>query len=218
MPIFAPATTQGQVMSGDWFVFIVAGIAVGVIVYVLILLPLVLWRARTGASGMPPQFSRNRGLEITSWLVPLGLVGVLMYFTYVNELRVDAVGKTPFASVDVTGFRWSWRFDYAGTGVQVIGTPQQPPQLVLALGRTTQINLHTVDVNHSFWVPAFLFKLDAIPGMINRFDLTPTRAGTFRGMCTQFCGLNHALMTFTIRVIPVDAYRRWLASKERGNV
>ncbi len=81
-----------------------------------------------------------------------------------------------------------------------------PPTLYLPLGRPTEIDLRSEDVTHSFWVPAFLFKRDAIPGMTNVFDITPTRTGTFPSRCAQFCGLDHALMTFVVRVVPAAAY------------
>ena len=78
--------------------------------------------------------------------------------------------------------------------------------------RTTEIDLATADVNHSFWVPGFLFKRDAIPGMTNVFDVTPGRTGTYLSRCAQFCGLDHALMTFVVDVVPDDAYDRYIAS------
>lgn len=207
---FDPATAQGQTMRGDWIIFILASVAVGLIVYALILTPLVLWRRRSDV--LPPQFSRNPKVEILCAAIPLLIVCGLFYVTYGREMRVDALQARPFAVVDVTAFRWSWRFDYPGTDVSIVGTPQQPPQLVLPEDETTAIALRTVDVNHSFWVPAFLFKRDAIPGMLNRFDLTPTRLGLFRGACAQFCGMNHAHMTFAVRVVPRSTFREWLAS------
>ncbi len=216
MPLLDPATVQGLTMRGDWAIFIAASVVVGVVVYALILAPLVLWRRRSDT--LPPQFSRNRPVEIVSVLIPLALVVVLFYFTYEKEMRVDALVPHPFATVEVTGFRWSWRFDYPGADIAVVGTPVAPPQLVLPAHETTRIVLRTADVNHALWVPSFLYKRDAIPGMVNRFDLTPIRTGTFLGACTQFCGLDHALMTFTVRVVSVGAYRRWLASKGKATL
>ena len=63
-------------------------------------------------------------------------------------------------------------------------------------------------MTHSFWVPAFLFKRDAIPGMINVFDITPNRTGRFVSRCAQFCGLDHALMNFVVEVVPQSTYAR----------
>jgi cytochrome c oxidase subunit 2 len=67
------------------------------------------------------------------------------------------------------------------------------------------------DVAHSFWMPDMLFKRDAIPGRVTTFDLTPSKLGTFLGRCGEFCGLDHALMTFRVRVVAPADYKRWLA-------
>lgn len=205
-----PASVQGLTMRDDWYVFVAAAAVVALIVYALILIPLVLWRQRPGRE--PEQFNGNPPLEILSAIVPLLIVIGLFIYTYAHELPVDYVSAHPQSIVDVTAFRWSWQFEYPGTGIRIAGQPLHPPTLYLPLGRTTEIALRTADVNHSFWVPAFLFKRDAIPGMINRFDLTPNRVGTFPSRCAQFCGLDHALMAFDIKVVPDEAFDRYIAS------
>ncbi|HEY1428832.1 MAG TPA: cytochrome c oxidase subunit II [Candidatus Tumulicola sp.] len=210
MSVFDPATLQGQTMRGDWIVFLAASVVVAAVVYTFILLPLLVWRRRSDR--LPPQFKGNGPLEIAGAAASLLLVGGLFYVTYRREMPVDALSPHPSQVVEVTGFRWSWEFDYPGSDIHIVGTPQRPPQLVLPQGERTQISLRSVDVNHSFWVPDFLFKRDAIPGMVNRFDVTPVKSGVFRGLCTQFCGLDHAMMTFTVRVLPAPEYRAWLAA------
>ena len=87
---------------------------------------------------------------------------------------------------------------------------------MLPLGRTIRVVLTSNDVIHSFWVPDFLFKRDAIPGRPTQFDLTTTEAGTFRGECAEFCGLNHAYMTFRVRVASPEAYAAWLDAQRAG--
>ena len=72
----------------------------------------------------------------------------------------------------------------------------------LPLGETAAIAVTSSDVNHAFWIPDMLFKRDAIPGRVTSFDLTPSKLGTFLGRCGEFCGLDHALMTFSVRVVP----------------
>src|SRR5205823_3265810 len=80
---------------------------------------------------------------------------------------------------------WQWRLQYPAQHVQIVGTPQQPPTLVVPVGKTIQVSRRAADVNHAFFVPAFLFKRDAIPGIDNHFDLNVTRAGTFVGECAE---------------------------------
>ena len=127
-------------------------------------------------------------------------------------MPVDYVSAHPENRIAVRAFRWSWRFAYNGGRIVTTGTPLAPPTLYVPVNRTTEIALTTVDVNHSFWVPAFLFKRDAIPGMTNVFDITPNRTGTFLARCAQFCGLEHASMSFAVDVVPGDAYDRFIAS------
>lgn len=214
MWLFDPASMQAQTLRGDWEFFLSVAAIVAVVMFGLILVPLALWR-RKGES-LPPQFNKNQPMSVLYILVPCVIVAGLFYVTFVSERNVDALAPKPDVAVDVTGFRWSWRFDYPGAGISIVGTPQASPTLVLPVEQTTQINLTSSDVIHGFWVPAFLFKRDAIPGMTNRFDLKPTKIGVFRGVCSQFCGLDHAHMTFRIAVVSKTAYRRWIAGKGTG--
>lgn len=214
MSLFHPASAQAQVLSGDWTIFLAASLVVAVIMFALIIFPAIAWRRRDG-DPLPPQFNKNRRWSIVYISVPLLIVAGLFIPSYIRTKRVDALVPSPALAVDVTAFRWSWRFHYPRYGVNIVGTPQAPPTLVLPIGETAQINLTSVDVNHSFWVPAFLFKRDALPGYINRFDETPTRLGTFRGLCSQFCGIDHALMLFRVRVVPDATFARWLTRKRR---
>ncbi len=208
--MFHPASLQGLTMRGDWMLFIIVAAVVAAIMYVLILLPLFVWRERNGRK--PASFSGNTALEITTAVIPLLIVAGLFVDTYVRETAVDRVSAHPEAVVLATAFRWSWRFEYPIAKISTVGTPAQPPTLYLPVNRTTEVDLSSVDVTHSFWVPAFLFKRDAIPGMTNRFDLDPDRIGTFDAKCAQFCGLSHALMTFRVRVVGDAAFDRYLAS------
>ncbi|MFN2528019.1 MAG: cytochrome c oxidase subunit II [Candidatus Baltobacteraceae bacterium] len=208
------ATSQGQTMLGDWQIFFYTALAIAAIVVFLILLPLWVWRRRS--ADYPPQFKQNPPLEITYTIIPILIVGVLFYFSLVKEWSVEAQTAHPDAVVNVTAYRWSWRFEYPHDHVTISGTPQTPPQFALPLAKTTRIVLTSADVNHAFWIPNFLFKRDAIPGFVNTFDLTPTRAGVYRGLCAEFCGLDHTMMTFTVRVLPFAQYRQWLES-HRGN-
>ncbi len=212
MPIFDPASAQGHGLSSIWQIFIAGALFVAFFVWALIAYAIVKWRARPGDSGWPEQFDKNTFWEITGVIIPVLMVGGLFAITLVREYDVDAVRDHPYAVVNVTGFRWSWQFRYPGHDISIDGTADAPPQLVLPQGKLTQINLYSSDVVHSFWIPAFLFKRDATPGYTMHFDVTPSRAGVFEGACVEFCGLDHARMTFTVRVVPPDAYDRWLSS------
>ena len=212
MPVFDPASVQGTDLSGVWIVFTGAGLFVAAFVYSLIGISLVRWRRRPGDDTLPPQFASNSFWEIAGVIIPVIVVCALFAVTLLREYRVDAVENRPYAVVDVTGYTWSWRFAYPGHHIVQAGTAYHPPSLVLPVGKTTQINLVSADVIHAFWIPAFLFKRDATPGYTMHFDITPSRTGTFQGVCAEFCGLQHGLMTFEVRVVSAAAYQRWLAA------
>jgi cytochrome c oxidase subunit II len=204
-----PASTHGLALRVDWLVFMAAGAFVGIYVYACIVWCLVVYRRRPNRDA--EQFSGNGKLEILYVALPLALVVALFGVTFGIEMPVDRVVAAPPNRIAVTAFRWSWRFEYPN-GTIAAGTPMAPPVLYLPEGETTEIDLRSADVTHSFWVPAFLFKRDAIPGMTNEFDLAPNRTGRFPARCAQFCGLDHAHMTFVVAVVPRTAYERYLAS------
>jgi cytochrome c oxidase subunit II len=142
--------------------------------------------------------------------IPLVIVIALFILTYRTETRVDRIAADPPVQIRVTGFDWSWRFEYAGGGPIVTGTPQQPPVLVVPVNQAVRIDITSSDVDHAFFVPDFLFKRDAIPGFVSSFQWDFTRQGTYRGECAEFCGLDHAAMNFTVSVRSPQAFAEWL--------
>ncbi|MGH7716592.1 MAG: cytochrome c oxidase subunit II [Vulcanimicrobiaceae bacterium] len=205
------ATVQAGELRSVWEVFVLAGIAVYAIVAGLITWCVIAYRRRDPAVRQAAAFHENKPLEILWTVIPILIVIGLFAKTYIVEAKVENVVPNPGEIVDVAAYRWSWRFVYPRHNVAVNGTLGAPPVLVLPAGETTQINLTSDDVIHEFWVPAFLFKRDAVPGRPNTFDLHPTKIGTYRGVCSEYCGTFHAKMTFSVRVVSAADYARWLA-------
>jgi len=208
------ATLQAGVLHGVWMIFLAVALAVYVLVAGLIVWSAVAFRRRDPATLQAATFHKNVPLEVTWTVVPLIVVVLLFAVTFPAEQRVENVVAPPAVTVQVVGFRWSWRFLYPHEHVVVAGTADQPPELVLPAGRTSEIRLTSSDVIHAFWVPAFLFKRDAVPGMVNVFDLTPQREGVYPARCAEYCGTFHAHMSFTVRVVSPQAFARWL--RDRG--
>ena len=207
------STVQGKDIGNLYHLFFYAAIGVGALVYSLIIYSAVAYRKRKRDSDeLPKQTRYHVPLEVTYTVIPLFIVIWLFVFTFRTEERVDHVAKNPVVVVNVTGFQWQWRFDYAKGGVSIVGAPGQPPTMVLPVGQVVEIDLVAQDVIHSFFVPDFLFKRDAIPGMRNRFDITIPKPGTFRGECAEYCGLNHGDMTFYIQAVSPQAFQAWLSS------
>jgi cytochrome c oxidase subunit II len=214
-PFGSPAggTDQAVDMRRLWTIFFVAGVAVGGLTLGLILWSAIRYRRRDGDESLPPQFREHVPIEIAYVAIPVGIVIALFLVTVSTERRVDRIAAPPDVVVHVQGFQWQWRFDYDGLDVSVIGTPAREPTLVLPVGETVLIELTSADVIHSFFVPGFLFKRDAVPGIVNRFEIVPRALGQYRGACAEFCGLGHASMDFIVRIVSLDDFRAWATTQ-----
>lgn len=211
----APADKQGQQAAQLWRSTEFVALGVGALVWGLIAFVIVRYRRRRGApaGAEPSQQAYHVPLEVFYTITPLVIVGILFVSTTTVQRKMNAVSSHPDVRVEATAFQWGWRFFYpvggATTSSQVGGAP---PELVLPLGETTEIDLQATDVVHAFYVPAFLFQRAAVPGSPTRFDLTPTKLGTFRGQCATFCGIRHYQMLFSVRVVTPEEFQRWLSS------
>lgn len=180
---------------------------------------LVLWSAvryRRRDDQLPKQTEGNNKLELAWTVVPFLLVIFLFVMTLRTQNRVlsDPPGGV---TIDVTAFQWSWQFDYEDTGRQVVGGPGRIPELLVPAGVPVHIKLRSSDVVHSFYVPRTLFKRQAIPGTVNEFDLRFTQTGIYPGECTQFCGVAHSDMLFTVHVVSQSAFQQFLSTGQAGS-
>ena len=201
--------------QGAW----IAAFAVGALVWGLIIAAAILYRRRKDETGLPAQIRYNVPIEVLYTVVPFIMVAVFFYFTARDENKIMAVSDDPDHTITVTAFQWNWQFTYTGDGGEqatVTGTPGDPPTLVLPEGESVQFRLLSDDVVHSFWVPAFLFKMDIIPGNINRFEVTPEKVGSYAGKCAELCGQDHARMLFNVEVVPPDEYADYVAGLDTG--
>ena len=211
-----PASEQGGDVLDLWRILFLTAVAIGLLVIGLIGWSVVRYRRGGDADGEAPQFRDNIRLEVFYTAVPLVIVAVLFGLTVGTQRRVTKIDEHPDLRVEVTGFQWGWRFHYPESGVTVVGDSNHPPTLVLPAGRTVGFELASVDVIHSFYVPAFLDKRDVVPGEENRGDVTTTRVGRFSGLCAEFCGLDHARMGFTVDVVPPREFEAWLTAQQQA--
>ncbi len=209
------ATTQGKNEFRLWQGSVIAAMAVGLFVWALIFWSVLRYRKKKHSEELPKQTRYNIPWEVAYTTVPIIIVAVLFYFTVVVENRVDAI-TPPDTTVKVTAFQWGWNFNYVGKNVQVVGNYNRSPQMVLPLNETTHISLVSNDVVHGFYVAAFNFSRFAQPGVVNQFDFDPTRTGVFAGRCTQYCGLYHSQMLFTVRVVTPSQFRSWLLAQQHA--
>src|SRR3954463_12594870 len=171
------------------------------------------WRYRSRPGRVASAKNEANLVELVFALVLVAVVVVLVARTFTTEDRVDAVASNAKRQVEVTAFKWGWRFTYAGTGVSVVGDNLRPPTLHLPVGEPVVFVEHSQDVVHSFWGPALRFKRDAWPDADTRFELTVDRAGVYAGHCAEFCGLHHSDMNFTVVAESRARFERWLAAQ-----
>lgn len=209
------STEQGEDIFDLWQIFFWASLAVAAIVYGLIGWSLVRYRRRKADEELGRLFYNNIPLEIVYTAVPVVIVIALFTVSIGTEDRASSVSATPDVTLRAEAFSWGWRFGFPDEGVEVVSDPSGPgvpgPEILLPLGLTTRVELTSNDVIHAFWVHDFLYKRDAIPGHVNEFDVTPTELGTFHGVCSEFCGIHHAYMTFTVRVVQPEEFESWLS-------
>jgi cytochrome c oxidase subunit II len=210
----SPATTQGKEIDNLWMVFLVGGIIVAAIVWGLVTFALLRYRRR--GDQLPKQTEGSLKIEATWTIIPLITVLVLFVLTV---RTISAVGTVEPGGMNlhVTAFRWQWQAEYPDAGVKLVGTTEAPLEIVLPVDTPVHVTLDSLDVNHAFFVPDFLFKRDAIPGKPTYFDLRITAPGVYNGACAEFCGVGHDAMLFTIKAMEPDAFQQWLAGQAAGS-
>ena len=209
----APATSQGRQISDLYTVFLVGGIIVGTIVWSLVTWAILRYRRRDDR--LPAQTSGDLRIEAIWTLIPLATVLVLFVLTVQTISSVGAV-EPGGVNLHVTAFRWQWKATYPDSGVTITGTDAANLEVVLPVDTPVHVTLESLDVNHAFYVPAFLFKRDAIPGRPTTFDLRVTAPGVYPGQCAEFCGIGHDQMLFTVRGVDRATFDAWLADHAAG--
>ena len=212
-----PATEEAPIIQNLWQGSWIAAWAVGAVTLILILWAVFAYRRRRN-SDVPEQTKYNLPIEVLYTIVPLVMILGLFWFTAKDQSEILTIDNDQKQTVNVVGWKWSWGFNYIDEQVFESGTPDYVPTLVLPVNEKVRFELTSPDVIHSFWVPAFLFKMDVIPGKTNVFELTPNKLGTFAGKCTELCGTYHSGMLFNVKVVERPEFEAYVESlKARGN-
>ena len=227
------ASTQGQATRNLYDVVFLIGAAIFVLVEGLILFAVLRYRRRKGDDELPPQIHGNNKLEIVWTAIPIAIVLALFVLSWQTLNTIDARKADPPVRIGVVAYQWQWQFVYApldirwedcgapqnkGKCVTVFGVPPPggdrtnwtPPQMHVPVGETVELQMHSTDVIHSFYVPAFLYQRDITPRKDQVIQFLADREGTYRGQCTQFCGLLHQAMEFEVVVESREAFNTFL--------
>ncbi len=199
---FDPVSDRGQDVSNLFILSLV--LSLGVVLMIGSLLVLVISRFRDRGDGS--QASDKAGdprLEILWTLTPFLLLAVLFALTVRTMSIVQHSADDPLR-VRVTGNQWWWNFEYPDNG-----NFASPNELHLPVGQPVEFTITSSDVIHSFWVPRFGWKVDAIPGSERTMTLTPTKVGVYDGACAEFCGNQHAWMRMLVIVESREEFEAW---------
>lgn len=185
-----------------WWVLLGIGGFVCLVVFFLVVWALVLRRG--------PHVQARRGGERTVVICGIVLPALVLLGVFgagLHLMRQEQTSAAPDAGlpIEVVGHDWWWEVRYPDSGAVTANEVHIP------VGRPVTITLRTQDVIHSFWVPSLTSKTDLIPGKVNTTWLRADRAGTFRGQCAEFCGLQHANMSFLVIADPPAVFDTWLA-------
>jgi len=202
-----PATKEGPRMLLIWQGSWLAALLTGAVVWGLIIWACIFHRKKS-EDHVPIQSRYNLPIEVLYTVIPFIMIAVLFYFTARDESILLDNKKTPDMTVNVVGRQWSWTFNYLDDQVYDVGAPgRNLTQLWLPVDKRVRFILTSPDVIHSFWVPAFLFKMDDFPGRQNQFQLTPNKIGLYEGKCAELCGTDHSRMLFQVHVVSDADYK-----------
>jgi cytochrome c oxidase subunit 2 len=188
-----------------WLVTIIS-IAIFALVTAVVLYSVWRWRVPDDDDEDGPPIHGNTMIEIVWTAVPAVLVLIIGIVSAVVLARNGEAGTRPL-QVEAVGQQFAWRFVYPEHDGATSG------ELVLPVGKQAQFTMRSVDVIHSFWVPEFGQKMDAVPGIETKILVTPTRTGEFAVICAELCGLGHATMRAKARVVSEAEFEQWIAER-----
>src|SRR3954465_12850881 len=206
------ASAQGKKIDTLWDVLIIVSVPIFVLVMTIVLYSVWRFRMKPGEELKDgPPIHGNTRLEVFWTALPAALLLGLLSYSFVV---LDENEKKPAReiTIGVTGQQFAWSFQYppSVTG----GRPVESDQLYLPKGESVQFKIHSKDVIHAFWVPAFRLQIDAVPGITTSYRATPDRLGTYPVVCNLLCGLGHALMRSNVKVVQPARFQAWLKSRQ----
>src|SRR6185312_10930745 len=211
-----------------WFHSFLTWIIIAIAVFVLVLLVTVIVRFNARANPVPSRTTHNTLIEVVWTVVPvliLVAVAVPSFRLLFYELKIPAADMT----VKVTGKQWFWSYSYPDQKLEFDSLliqdkdlkPGQPRllavdnELVVPVNKVVRVLVTGADVIHSFSVPSFGIKIDAVPGRLNETWFKAEREGTYYGQCSQLCGRDHAFMPIAVRVVSEKDYAAWLEQAKK---
>lgn len=204
-PLNPASSGAGGIASLFWLLLILAGI-IFVGVEGALLYAIFHFRERTGRAAAT--FHGNTRLEIIWTALPILLLGTIYVLTLRTMTAATTAGGSDPVDVNVIGHQWWWEFDYPGEKVVTAG------ELHVPVGETIILHVRSADVIHSFWMPQLAGKMDANPGFANTITFTPAKVGVYDAICSELCGVEHALMRARVIVESPADYAAWVRQQQ----
>jgi cytochrome c oxidase subunit 2 len=227
---FLPANTEnadGIFWFHNW-ILLPAIIAISLLVLALIVY--IVWRFNETANPVPSRRTHNGVLEF-AWTVAPALILVVIAVPSFRLLSQQLIIPAPDLTLKVTASQWHWNYGYpkseGGFSFDSLYVeekdlkPGQPNiitadhEMVVPVGKVIEVDVTSQDVIHSFSVPSFGIKIDAIPGRLNKTWFKAEHEGMFYGQCSNICGIDHAFMPINVRVLNQSDYEAWLAQAKK---
>jgi cytochrome c oxidase subunit 2 len=206
------ASTQARNTDRLYHVLVIASIPIFVLVVTVVLYCAWQFRMKPGEELKDgPPIHGNTRLEVVWTTIPAVILLALVSYSFV-VLRDNEKKPARDLEIGVTGEQFAWSFQYppSVTG----GAPVRSDQLYLPNGETVRFGLHSKDVIHAFWIPAFRLQEDVVPGITVHYRATPDRVGNYPIVCNLLCGLGHSLMRSTVHVVSPAQFQAWLKSQQ----
>ena len=203
-----PGSTSANKIDTLYDVLLICSVPVFVLVMTVAIYSVVRFRAKPGDLGDGAPIHGNTRLEVIWVTIPFLMVTALAIYGWITLDDIEAKQPNEMV-VNVTGQQFTWTFQYPEEKLDA-------KELVLPVDRPVEFRIHTKDVIHSFWVPQFRLKSDAVPGLTTKVRVTPNREGNFEVVCTELCGLGHSTMRQFARVVPAGAFQVVGGGSEEG--
>ncbi len=202
-------------------------IIVAISVFVLALLLWVMIRYNRAANPTPKKFTHNMLVEVIWTVIPVLILVGIAWKSFPLIYKQEQIPPAEY-TLKVTGNSWRWEFAYPDLGVNITANlldeetarAQGRPYLLatdtpvyVPVGAVVRVIVTSNDVIHSFTVPAFGIKEDAIQGRTNETWFRADRTGVFYGQCSELCGINHAYMPVEVHVVSREEFNRWVVAQ-----
>ena len=210
------ASTQAHNTDRLYHVLVIASIPIFVLVVTVILYCVWQFHMKPGEELKDgPPIHGNTRLEVVWTTIPAVILLALVSYSFV-VLHDNEKKPAREINVGVTGQQFEWSFQYppSVTG----GKPVESDQLYLPDNESVKFDLHSKDVIHAFWIPAFRLQEDVVPGITTNYRATPDRLGTYPIVCNLLCGVGHSLMRTTVHVVPEAQFKEWLKAHAGATV